>query len=63
VLYTAFQDGQLDGERHLLDRLQPATWTAFVQPDTVVDGHALQASPTSVVHTTMRPSVAVAIDG
>ena len=43
VLYAPFHDGRLDAVRDLLDRLRPATWTAFVQPDTVVDGRALQA--------------------
>lgn len=42
VLYAPFHDGRLDAVRDLIDRLQPATWTAFVQPDTVVDGAALQ---------------------
>ena len=43
VLYAPFHDGQLRGARRLLDLLQPRDWTAFVQPDTVVDGPALQA--------------------
>lgn len=43
VLYAPFHDGQLQGARDLLDLLQPAVWTVFVQPDTVVDGPALQA--------------------
>ncbi len=43
MLYSPFHDGQLDGARVLLDRLAPAAWTVFVQPDTVVDGPALEA--------------------
>ena len=43
MLYSPFHDGQLDGARALLDRLTPEAWTVFVQPDTVVDGPALQA--------------------
>lgn len=43
VLYAPFHDAKLDGVNDLLDRLRPARWTAFVQPDTVVDGPALQA--------------------
>lgn len=42
VLYAPFHDGRLDGARALLDRLRPTSWTGFVQPDTVVDGPALQ---------------------
>jgi hypothetical protein len=43
TLYSPFHDGKLDGTRALLDHLAPATWTVFVQPDTMVDGPALQA--------------------
>ena len=43
VLYAPFHDARLSGARALLDRLEPAEWTVFVQPDTVVDGAALQA--------------------
>jgi hypothetical protein len=43
MLYSPFHDGQLDGLRALLDHLAPAAWTVFVQPDTIVDGPALQA--------------------
>jgi hypothetical protein len=43
MLYSPFHDGQLDGVRALLDHLTPAAWTVFVQPDTVVDGPAMQA--------------------
>ena len=43
VLYAPFHDGKLDGARDLLARLHSAAWTAFVQPDTAVDGLALQA--------------------
>jgi hypothetical protein len=43
VLYSPFHDARLSGARALLDRLEPAEWTVFVQPDTVVDGPALQA--------------------
>ncbi|MEJ7786937.1 MAG: hypothetical protein WKF96_19220 [Solirubrobacteraceae bacterium] len=42
VLYAPFHDGQLRGTRRLLDVLQPTALTVFVQPDTVVDGPALQ---------------------
>jgi hypothetical protein len=41
VLYAPFHDTALAGTRALLDRLQPDVWTAFVQPDTDVDGPAL----------------------
>ncbi len=43
MMYAPFHDAKLDGVSGLLDRLQPSTWTVFVQPDTVVDGTALQA--------------------
>jgi hypothetical protein len=43
LLYAPFHDTRLSGARALLDRLEPAAWTVFVQPDTVVDGPALQA--------------------
>jgi hypothetical protein len=43
ALYAPFHDAQLAGVRDLLGRLAPAAWTVFVQPDTVVDGPALQA--------------------
>lgn len=43
MLYSPFHDGQLDGVEALLNHLEPAAWTVFVQPDTVVDGPALQA--------------------
>jgi hypothetical protein len=43
MLYSPFHDGKLDGTRELLNRLAPAAWTVFVQPDTVVDGAALEA--------------------
>ena len=42
VLYAPFHDAALAGTRDLLDRLQPTSWTAFVQPDTEVDGPALE---------------------
>jgi hypothetical protein len=42
ILYSPFHDAQLKGVRELVDRLAPAAWTVFVQPDTVVDGAALQ---------------------
>jgi hypothetical protein len=43
MLYAPFHDGQLGGVQAFLDYLAPAAWTVFVQPDTVVDGPALQA--------------------
>jgi hypothetical protein len=43
MLYAPFHDGRLDGTRRLLDLVRPASWTVFVQPDTVVDGPTLQA--------------------
>jgi hypothetical protein len=42
VLYAPFHDAALDGVRDLLERLSPSSWTVFVQPDTVVDGPALE---------------------
>lgn len=47
ALYAPFHDARLDGVQHFLNALQPASWTAFVQPDTVVDGPALQALATA----------------
>lgn len=41
VVYAPFHDSALTGTRALLDRLQPAEWTAYVQPDTEVNGEAL----------------------
>lgn len=43
VLYAPFHDRELRATRRLLDRLEPQSWTIFVQPDTVVDGLALQS--------------------
>jgi len=43
VVYAPFHDATLAGTTELLDRLQPASWTAFVQPDTEVDGLALES--------------------
>ncbi len=42
VLFAPFHDARLDGIRALLDRLEPKAWTAYVQPETVVDGPALE---------------------
>jgi hypothetical protein len=42
VLYSPFHDTTLAGTRALLDRLSPESWTAFLQPDTDVDGPALE---------------------
>lgn len=42
VLYAPFHDAALAGIRDLLDRLAPRSWTVFVQPDTVVNGLALE---------------------
>jgi hypothetical protein len=41
VLYSPFHDTALAGARAILDRLRPDSWTAFVRPDTEVDGPAL----------------------
>ncbi len=41
ILYAPFYDTALTAARALLDRLQPDTWTAYVRPDTEVDGVAL----------------------
>lgn len=41
ALYAPFHDTTLAGTRALLERLQPAAWTVFVQPETDVDGPAL----------------------
>jgi hypothetical protein len=43
MLYSPFHDAQLDGLQAFLEHLRPTAWTVFVQPDTVVDGPALQA--------------------
>lgn len=42
ALYSPFHDAQLAGVNALLDLLAPGSWTVFVQPDTVVDGPALE---------------------
>jgi hypothetical protein len=41
VLYAPFHDSKLAGTQALLDRLHPDVWTTFVQPETDVDGAAL----------------------
>lgn len=41
VLYAPFHDVALRATRAVLDRLEPAAWTVFVQPDTEVEGPAL----------------------
>lgn len=41
VLYAPFYDRALAGASAMLDHFEPASWTAYLQPDTAVDGRAL----------------------